>query len=79
MKRLVWISDIMKIKELRQKSTRELQVLLEQSQKKLSQLRFDLNSKKLKNVREIPLNKKLIAKILTILKEKEYAEDKKQS
>lgn len=67
----------MKIKELRQKSTRELQVLLEQSQKKLSQLRFDLNSKKLKNVREIPLSKRLIAKILTILKEKEYAEDKK--
>lgn len=61
---------MMKTKELRQKPIKELQALLREKQKKLSQLRFDLNNKKLKNVREIPQSKRVIAKILTILQEK---------
>jgi len=58
----------MKITELRQKSKSELQKLLQDSREKLRQLRFDLASGKVKNVREIRGLKKDIARILTLLK-----------
>lgn len=59
----------MKIRELRQKSDKELGDLLIGKQQKLGQLRFDLASKKLKNVREMREIKKDIAKIFTLLSE----------
>ena len=58
----------MKIQELRQKPREELQKLLGSSQEKLRQMRFDLVSGKIKNVREIRKIKKEIARILTLLK-----------
>ena len=58
----------MKIGELRQKSKSELQKLLQDNREKLRQLRFDLSSGKVKNVREIRMIKKDIARILTILR-----------
>ncbi len=60
----------MKIKELRQKTAKELKELLEQNRHKLGQLKFDLAAKKLKNIREIREPRKDIARILTILSEK---------
>jgi len=39
----------MKIKDLRQKTEKELQDLLAENRKRLGQLKFDLASKKLKN------------------------------
>ncbi len=60
----------MKVRELREKSQAELQKLLEDSRERLRQLRFDLAAGKVKNVREIRMIKKEIARILTILKEK---------
>ena len=57
----------MKIKELRTKSTQELQNLLKESREKLRDLRFRIASKQLKKVREIRGVKKTIAKILTLL------------
>ena len=59
----------MKSTELRQKSKSELQKLLQDLQEKLRQLRFDLVSGKVKNVREIREIKKDIARILTLLKQ----------
>ena len=56
----------MKITELRQKSKIELQKVLEDNQKRLRQLRFDLFAGKVKNVREIRKIKKQIARILTL-------------
>lgn len=56
----------MKIKELRQKTEKELRNLLNENRNKLGQLRFDLASKKLKNVREVRGLRRDIAKILTI-------------
>ena len=56
----------MKIAELRQKSKMELQKILEDNQKKLRQLRFDLFAGKVKNVRAIRKIKKQIARILTL-------------
>lgn len=60
----------MKISEFKQKPKKELQRLLRTNQDKLRQLRFDLASGKVKNVREIRQIKKDIARILTILCQK---------
>lgn len=58
----------MKILELRQKSKIELEKMLQDSREKLRQLRFDLASGKVKNVKEIREIKKNIARILTLLR-----------
>lgn len=60
----------MKAKDLRKISEKELQKMLGEEREKLLKLRFDLAAGKLKNVREIRERKKNIAKILTILNEK---------
>lgn len=59
----------MKINELRQRSKDELKRTLQESAEKLRLLRFDLVSGKVKNVQEIKKTKKLIAQILTTLKD----------
>ncbi len=61
---------MVKTKELRIKPEEELNQLLSESQKKLRELRFNLASGKVKNVRTIRVLKKNIARILTILNEK---------
>lgn len=66
----------MKIKELRQKTEKELKELLDQNRYKLGQLKFDLSSKKLKNVSQIKELRKEIARILTILKYKNNEQEK---
>lgn len=58
----------MKANELRQKSEKELKELLEEDREKLRQLRFDLASGKVKNVRGIRAKRRDIARILTILR-----------
>lgn len=55
--------------ELSQKPKNELQTLLSEKRERLRQLRFNISSGKVKNVREIRIIKKDIARILTILKE----------
>ncbi len=59
----------MKISELRQRSKIELARQLQDEKEKMRQLRFDLIAGRVKNVREIRIIKKDIARILTILKE----------
>lgn len=59
----------MKFSEIKQKTKDELKKTLEESRDKMRQLRFDLSAGKVKNVREIRKIKKLIAQILTLLKE----------
>lgn len=59
----------MKVAELRQKSKTELQKILQKERAGLRNLRFNLASGKIKNVREIRELKKNIARILTLLKE----------
>ncbi len=60
----------MKTEELKQKTKKELERLLEDSREKLRNLRFDIQMKQSKNVREIRTVKKLIAKILTFINQK---------
>lgn len=57
----------MEISELRQKTKEELQKSLVDSRERLRNLKFDLASGKVKNVREIRNIKKDIARILTII------------
>ena len=59
----------MKIIELSQKPKNELQALLSEKRERLRQLRFNISSGKVKNVREIRMIKKDIARILTLLKQ----------
>ena len=60
----------MKLKELKEKTESELKKILQDWREKLRQLRFDLSAGKVKNVREIRIIKKNIARILTISKER---------
>jgi len=61
----------MKTRELREKSPEELRKLLFEDKAKLVELRFDVSAHQEKNVKEINRIKKEIARINTILKEKE--------
>lgn len=60
----------MKIKELRPKTKEELQKILSEQRERLRNLRFSLELKKIKNVREIRKTKKIIAQVLTLLRTK---------
>jgi len=60
----------MKIKELKQKTKKELESLLETNRVRLGRLSFDLANKKLKNVCEIKQTRREVAQILTILRGK---------
>ena len=59
----------MKIKELRQKTKKELELLLVSNRDRLQKLKFDLFSKKLKNTNELSLVRREIAALLTLLRE----------
>ncbi|RJR32030.1 50S ribosomal protein L29 [Candidatus Parcubacteria bacterium] len=59
----------MDIKEIRNKSKKELQSLLLENQGKLRDLKFKIFQKQQKNLREIRTVKKTIARIMTVIKE----------
>lgn len=63
----------MKAKEIRTVSTAELGKRLDESYQELFNLRFRLATRQLANYREIPKVKKTIARIKTILRERELA------
>lgn len=60
----------MEIKELKTKTTSELQYLLAQHREKLRELRFKDSNRQLKNIREIRQNRETVARILTVLNTK---------
>jgi len=59
----------MKTAELRQQTKEELKRQLQEDREKMRQLRFDLVSGRVKNIREIRIIKKDVARISTILNE----------
>jgi len=67
------------IQELREKDKKELFLKLQESQKKLQELKFGASFRKLKNYHEITKVRKRIARIWTILTEKTIAEMEKKS
>lgn len=60
-----------KKENLSQKDIGELKTLLDEKRRELVKLRFELELKKLKNVHKIKSVRKEIARILTIINEKE--------
>ena len=63
----------MKVEEIRVLSSEELAKQLEEAHKELFNLRFRLATKQLVNHRELPRVKKKIAKLKTIIRERELA------
>ena len=63
----------MKIEEVRALSDEELAKQLEEAHQELFNLRFRLATKQLVNHREIPRVKKTIARLKTIIRERELA------
>lgn len=61
----------MKTKEIRALSTADLSKQLEEAHQELLELRFRLETRQLVNHREIPRVKKKIARLNTIIKERE--------
>jgi len=66
----------MKIREIQRKSKKELQDILTTSRDKLRELRFNLASGKVKNIKEIHQIRRDIARILTILREQKIKNSK---
>ena len=62
----------MRFSELKQRPKEELGRMIQDNRERLRQLKFDLASGKVKNVREIRAVRKDISRIITILKEKNY-------
>ena len=60
----------MDVAELKQKPKEELLKILQDSRERLRQLKFDLSSGKVKNIREIRQIKKDVARILTLFSQK---------
>ncbi|MEK7653231.1 MAG: 50S ribosomal protein L29 [Patescibacteria group bacterium] len=60
----------MELKEIRLKSIEELNQTLKEMQSKLDDLNFKVRQKQLKNMREVRVIKKDIARILTVIKQK---------
>ena len=61
----------MKAEEIRALSSEEIKKRLEESHRELFELRFRLSTRQLVNHRELPRVRKEIARLLTIMKEKE--------
>lgn len=61
----------MKIKDLREKTEKDLNKMLAAEKERVRDLRFKVSQRQLKNLREAREAKKVIARILTIKKEKE--------
>ena len=57
----------MDIKEIKNKPVTELKQLLDELRKKLDELKFKVSQNQLKNIREVRIVKKDIAKVMTIL------------
>lgn len=64
----------MKTKEVREKSAEELNNILKEKQAELCQLRFEVKANQVQNHQQVKLLKRDIARILTILKEKQAVE-----
>ena len=64
----------MKIHEIREIKTEELEKLIYEEEKNLVDLRFAHQLKQLTNTAKLKLSKKDVAKMKTVLKERELAE-----
>lgn len=66
----------MKFKELKNKNLNELQKILDEFRNKVRELRFKSAADQLKNVREIRMAKKVIARSLFLIQQKKQDSSK---
>ena len=66
----------MKAKDLQKRPTADLKKTVRELQDKLRELRFDLTAGKVKNIKEIRSTRREIARILTIVCQKENSLEK---
>jgi len=59
------------VKELHNKDLGELRTLLKEARNELGKLRLELATKKLKNIKQLSTQRVKIARLLTIIREKE--------
>lgn len=59
------------LKEFKKKDEKELKRLLAENREKLRELRFSVNANQLKDVKSLNKIKKIVARILTILRERQ--------
>jgi len=69
----------MKVKEMRTKSTKELETMLVDLQSKLAQTHIDMRVKESPNVKQIRALKRDIARVLTLQREAEIKEMEKSN
>ncbi|MEK7500959.1 MAG: 50S ribosomal protein L29 [Patescibacteria group bacterium] len=62
--------DSLKVQELKTKSAAELKLMLNRERSRLRELRFKLSGAQVKNVQEIKMVKKNVARILTTINQK---------
>ena len=67
----------MKVKELREKNIEELEKMLSEKRENTRKLRFDIASKQVKNTKDLKNEKRDIARILTLINEKNGKESEK--
>lgn len=72
------MKDREELKELKLKSESELQRLLASNREKLRDLRFKTSQNQLKNIREMRVIRKKIAKILTLINQKKLNNKNKE-
>ena len=60
------------LQQLKNKPLNELQKSLDEHRKQLQKLKFDLAQGKVKNIRQVQETKRTIAKIMGLIKEKQY-------
>lgn len=60
----------MKVKDLREKTEKELQTLVLHERENLRKMFFQISAGRLKDVSRVNKSKRILARILTILKEK---------
>lgn len=69
----------MKIKEIYSKTEKELRDLVKEKREELFHLNLDVRQNKLKNTRSIFNTRKEIARILTLIKEKELVQKEEKN
>lgn len=69
----------MKVKELIQKSDKELAELILDLRNKIVQAHIDLKSKEVKNVRQVRIHKRDLARALTVYNERQIKELEKEN
>ena len=67
----------MDFKDLKNKNERDLHELLSEKRNELREMKFKISGKQMKNLSEVKKNKKILARILTLLNQKKEEQTNK--